>query len=299
MTTFARMTDIARRPCPGCLATDARLVGPKNGFDIYVCNDCRSLFTATLPTEDESEDYDAYYSESNLSVPDFITKRLKEIIGGFESYKSNGRLLDIGFGAGSIMDVAEKLGWTVFGQEVSATAVENARQKGFDVFLGDLTNAQYPEAHFDVVTCSEIVEHVPDPQAMLDEIARILRPGGLLWATTPSARSMSFRLMKQRWTVISPPEHTQLYSARGVRKMLQKARFRQIKIQTLGLNPTELINFYRTPPSEDKGFDRVATAYGLNEQLTGSLKGRIAKAGANIVLNGLGLGDSLKIFAVK
>ena len=75
---------------------------------------------------------------------------------------------------------------------------------------GTLKDAGFDDGQFDVITASEILEHLDDPLGELTEIARILRPGGLLWATTPSARSLSFRVMKERWTVISPPEHTQL-----------------------------------------------------------------------------------------
>ncbi len=53
--------------------------------------------------------------------------------------------------------------------------------------------AAFPSEHFDVITAAELVEHLCDPQALLHEVARILRPGGLFWMTTPHARGLSGR----------------------------------------------------------------------------------------------------------
>ena len=190
-----------QRPCPACESLGARESGDKNGYYFFVCRACRSIFTGRLPEADEHEDYDVYYDESNLTVPEFVVKRIGEIVDGFSPYRSTNRLLDVGFGAGSIMQVAEERSWEVFGTEISLPAVKHARSMGRRVHHGTLSSAEYPDDHFDVITASEILEHLPNPVVELKEIHRILRPGGLFWGTTPSARSHSFRLMKQHWTV--------------------------------------------------------------------------------------------------
>lgn len=288
-----------RRPCPACHSTGARFCGSKNGFDIYVCRDCESIFTSQLPAQGETEDYDEYYTADNLTVPGFILERVGEIIGGFARYRETNRLLDIGFGAGTILDVAKQQNWDAFGTEVSLPAFEYARRSGHKVHHGILSSAAYPDDHFDVITASEILEHLPDPEAELAEIARILRPGGLFLATTPFAKSMSFRLLKQNWTVLSPPEHTQLYSKKGAMLMLRRAGFSHITLKTLGLNPAEIIDHYRTRKNDDTAFDRVGTGYDLNEKMTSSPLRKGIKNALNGALNVMQLGDSLKIFAEK
>ncbi len=287
------------RPCPACDSLNARQSGHKNGYEFFVCSTCESIFTGRLPVANEHEDYDLYYNESNLTAPEFVVARIGEIVNGFSRYRSTNRLLDVGFGAGTIMQVAEMASWEVCGTEISLPAVEHARSIGRRVHQGTLSSAGYPDHHFDVITASEILEHLPDPLAELKEIHRILRPGGLFWGTTPSARSLSFRLMKQKWSVLSPPEHTQLYSKFGARLMLAKVGFKNVQFHTFGLNPAEIIDYYRQGNKPVKEFDRVTTSYDLNEKLTRSRSRRLVKNALNTVLDIFQIGDSLKIFAVK
>ena len=291
------MADV--RACPACRSETAAERGVKGDFHIMVCSDCRSIFTSSLPSGDCVENYDAYYDEENLSVPDFIKERLREIVGSFEPFKGeNSHLLDIGFGAGSLLDEAKLQGWNVRGIEVSQPAFEQARRNGFDVYCGTIRDAAYPDSFFDVVCASEILEHLPEPEAELHEIARILRPGGLFWGTTPSARSLSFRLMGPQWTTISPPEHTQLYSPSGIEKLLSDAGFVDVRVTTSGLNVSEVANYYRGRTFRD-GDERVQSSYALNQQFTSSPARRLAKRTLNAMINTFGIGDSIKIRARK
>jgi 2-polyprenyl-3-methyl-5-hydroxy-6-metoxy-1,4-benzoquinol methylase len=293
------MNDYSRRPCPACKNTIGDFRGSKNGFDIFVCSGCKTIYTSRLPVGDETEDYDNYYTDANLVVPDFISQRVREIIGGFSRYRKTNRLLDIGFGAGTILTEAKNQNWDAYGTEVSQPAVDQAKKMGHRVHHGLLKSATFTDGFFDVIIASEILEHLPEPEEELREISRILRPGGLFWATTPSAGSLSFILMKNHWSVLSPPEHTQLYSKRGARLMLTQAGFSNIQTKTTGLNPSEIINYYRPRSNNDSAFDRVGAGYDLNEKMTKGPVRRTLKAFLNSALNLFQMGDSLKILAEK
>src|SRR5687767_2775171 len=268
------MADKKQRGCPACQSLKKTELGEKNGFLMLGCKNCRSIYSSYLPTGEEAKDYDDYYTEANLLLPDFIEKRNEEIIKDFEPYFSSGRLLDIGFGSAIMMRVAQAKGWQVSGVEVSKTAVEYAEKCGFEVFHGELKEAKYPDGFFDVITASEIIEHCPQPEILLDEVIRILRPGGLFWATTPSAGGLSFKLTGLDWTIICPPEHLQLFSKKAIRLIMKKAGFSQVKIQTSGFNPFEAINNFRSrfgrSQEKEETFNRVGTGYALNESLTKS-----------------------------
>jgi SAM-dependent methyltransferase len=305
------MSEVLKHPperrCPACGSESHHARGQKNGFEMFSCQKCGTLYTSAFPDSDSEQDYNEYYGEGNLSVPDFINQRLDEIMASFAAYRENGRLLDVGFGAGTILEAAARAGWTASGVEVSETAVEHVRALGYDVFCGELAEARYADDYFDVVTASEVLEHVPDPRAMLDEIARILRPGGLLWATTPHGKGLSSRILGLQWSTISPPEHLHLFSLRGLKALLRASNFRRIRVATHGVNPFEIWHSLRphqnsgaaAAEADGENFSRVASSYQLNQFLTGSGPRRVLKGAANGLLSAGRLGDSLKIWAEK
>jgi SAM-dependent methyltransferase len=293
-----------QRACVACGSTNARPLGLKNEFDVVSCAECDSVYTPYSPWYSSASFYSGFYlNEEELSPPEFVNARLEEITAEFLPFRNNNRLLDIGCGAGNLLAAARKNGWDGQGLDVSASAVKHVRGLGFDVYEGELQDAAFPSQHFDVVTAAELLEHLIDPRPLLQEVARVLRPGGLFWTTTPHARGLSGRMLGLKWRCIWPPEHLQLFSIRGLTKLLRDAGFRQLRINTTGGNPIEIFHamgaIKDAPKTVDQHFDRVATSYRLNESLMNSRSRRVLKNTVNSFLNLSRLGDSLKVFAVR
>lgn len=301
-----RSTSVSERLCPACGGQAGHDQGQKNGFAMVSCTTCTTLYTAQNPKGSDREHYDAYYTAANLTVPTFIDKRLDEIVATFEPYRKNNRLLDVGCGAGSFLKAAARQNWEPFGLEVSQTAIEHARSLGFEVFHGEIEEANYVDGYFDVVIASELLEHVPDPRALVSSISRILRPGGLFWATTPHGRGISARMLGVDWSTVCPPEHLQLFSVTGIKGLLASSGFSHINVATHGTNPFEIVHAMRrrtSRPAENgnqqPGFNRVDSSYQLNEFLSEKPLRRIVKATLNGLLNAGRIGDSLKIRAER
>jgi len=98
---------------------------------------------------------------------------------------------DIGCGGGILAEAMARHGGHVVGIDLAADAIDAARAHaqadgiGVDYRLLDAESlaAQAPRA-FDVVTCMEMLEHVPDPRAIVAACARLLRPGGIAVLST-------------------------------------------------------------------------------------------------------------------
>ena len=104
----------------------------------------------------------------------------------------NARILEVGCGDGALSGVLGiKLGLAVSGVDTSERGLALARSMFADRGLsGDFRHITgygtgFPDASFDLVVCSDVIEHVDDPDAMLMEIRRLLTPGGRLIITTP------------------------------------------------------------------------------------------------------------------
>lgn len=294
----------ATRACVACGSTDAQKLGVKNELEIVSCRNCDTIYTPYSPWYTSSYFYLGYYLKSEeTQTPPFVLQRLEEITSAFAPYRKTNTLLDLGCGAGDLLEAARRNGWQAEGVDVAAHVVNHVRQRGFEVFEGELHEARYPSGRFDVITAAELLEHVFEPRALLQEVARILRPGGLFWTTTPHARGISARTLGLKWRCIWPPEHLQLFSIGGLKALLREAGFRDVHVDTTGGNPIEIWHALgRTksaPKTVDQHFDRVLTSYQLNESLMKSRSRRALKSTVNGFLNLSRLGDSMKVFAVR
>jgi 2-polyprenyl-6-hydroxyphenyl methylase/3-demethylubiquinone-9 3-methyltransferase len=119
-----------------------------------------------------------------------------------------GRALDIGCGAGFITEELASAGFTATGIDPSEVAVQAARAHAegmglaIDYLVGAGEQLPFDDATFDLVTCCDVLEHVRDPDQVIAETARVLRPGGLyLFDTinrTRRSRLIAIRMM-QEW----------------------------------------------------------------------------------------------------
>ena len=123
---------------------------------------------------------------------EFISSRVS--LGGV-------RVLDVGCGGGLLAESLARAGATVTAIDLAQGMIEVARLHALEARLDidyrvaspELLLGERPQG-FDVVTCMEMLEHVPDPGAMTATLARLLRPGGALFVSTLNRNLKSFLL---------------------------------------------------------------------------------------------------------
>jgi SAM-dependent methyltransferase len=105
-----------------------------------------------------------------------------------------GRLLDVGCGAGWSTSLFAAHGYDATGVDLNPRAFEPAPAERLRFVEGSATALPFPDASFDIVAAHRALEHVPDPAAMLGEMVRMTRAGGLVAVVGPNLLSVGLSL---------------------------------------------------------------------------------------------------------
>jgi 2-polyprenyl-3-methyl-5-hydroxy-6-metoxy-1,4-benzoquinol methylase len=133
-------------------------------------------------------------------------------------------VLDVGCGSGvNSMALAAK-GHRVQGIDISEAAIQRYRGHGFEGKVGNIEHGlDYPDTKFDLVFCSEVIEHMTSPEVLVAEMNRVLKPGGLIVLSTPNSAFWIYRLFSIFGYTVSElqhPKHFQYFSRRSLLRLL-------------------------------------------------------------------------------
>ncbi len=183
-----------RGPCPLCGTPDW---APFIGFaDIPVvrCVACGFLYSHRLMNSDTLAEYyrQGFGSERhrqgqiiNARINAWAIQRLVPLAGIHH-------FLDVGAGYGYLIkQMAERYGVHSIGVELSEQEARYGQtQLGVDIRNGALAEARLVLGSFDLVACFEVIEHIPEPQAFLDELLSYVKPGGRVLVMTDNFESL-------------------------------------------------------------------------------------------------------------
>jgi SAM-dependent methyltransferase len=138
-------------------------------------------------------------------------------------------VLDVGCGAGAFLDQARKAGLQTFGLELNPSAAEKARAKGhviFDRLLHEVPADACPGG-FDLITLFQVLEHVPEPIAAINQAVAHLKPGGYISIAVPS-KSGIYRFIPwdpHQW----PPHHISRWCLKNFKTLADQTNLRLIE----------------------------------------------------------------------
>ena len=123
-------------------------------------------------------------------INDYRVKKILSLVG------TGNRVLDIGCYDGTIAKLIAAQGNQVVGIDIAKKAVHMARKNGIQAYVCNLEEDPFPKSigTFDVIIAGEIIEHIFDPDALLNKLTKVLKPGGHLILTTPNLASLGSRL---------------------------------------------------------------------------------------------------------
>jgi len=186
-------------------------------------------------------------------------------------FPHRGSLVEVGSGLGYLLDFFRQDGWSPFGVEPSAGLCSYAESRfGLRTFAGTLEEAQLPAGSADVITMIHVIEHVPDPLAVLKEIHRVLKPGGCLVMETPRYDSLMFKVLGKRERSLSCDGHIYFFTTTTLEAMARLAGFQVLKNDMVGRSLTlDRLTYNLGVISKSqrvrRGLDSVSKKLGLNK----------------------------------
>jgi len=208
------------------------------GFDVIDCGQCRFKHIVPIPTPVEMEhvyrhEYYAtekpLYLERHREDAEWWNLVYSERYDTFEELLPSQRrtILDVGSGPGLFLKHGQARGWNTLGIEPSAQAAAHSRGLGLTIvedFLNERTAAQLGPV--DVVHMSEVLEHIPDPIALLGLVHSIVSPGGLVCVVVPNDYSVFQGALRRAcgyspWWV-APPHHVNYFDFSSLRSLLDR-----------------------------------------------------------------------------
>jgi 2-polyprenyl-3-methyl-5-hydroxy-6-metoxy-1,4-benzoquinol methylase len=223
--------------CPVCDSPDKSLFLTKDWFTFSKCSACGMVYLNPRLTEQATYDFynspwNAIYNETKFdtvsestTLDDAINQQNLDLIVNARGGE-RGRLLEIGFASGFFLRAAKAAGFEVHGLELNEPNYRRVRDLlGPTIHNVDLFRANLPAEHFDVVYMRDVFEHVPEPKAMLREIGRIMRPGGVVYIEVPNIDGLIYRVVRERHVCVFGFEHLNYWSPSTLRKILELTGF--------------------------------------------------------------------------
>jgi 2-polyprenyl-3-methyl-5-hydroxy-6-metoxy-1,4-benzoquinol methylase len=208
----------------------------KKDFTIVTCGDCGFAFTSPRPEDADLGSYyqsEEYISHSNTSkglvskLYQVVRKRtLAAKLQMINARASKGALLDIGCGTGEFLNACQLDGWSVRGIE-PGEAARKAATDNYNLTVGEESAIDsLAEASFEVITMWHVMEHVPNLAGRVQQLKRLLKPGGLLVIAVPNRNSHDAEYYGAQWAAYDVPRHLWHFRPQDMKRLLEQGGFK-------------------------------------------------------------------------
>lgn len=195
---------------------------------LYKCDKCSHHFANPIVnpnllnkyyTEINSEYYNIsdsinYDSNELKGEHDLIVRKIEEII-------DHGNVIEIGCGFGFLLEKFDSGRWNRFGVEPSPYAYTIlGKKKMFSTFNGYFTDCTFGSTKFDVVLLFDVIEHLPNPNSLIELLKNRITPNGIIVIGTGNIGSINAIIGGSRWNYFSSFEHISFYSVKSIENLL-------------------------------------------------------------------------------
>ncbi len=230
-------------PCPLCRSRIQTKVWTEvqAGQDLFIyrqCCGCGFVFLNPRPDEKGILKYytQDYYGEGSHKFRSsleafrlfFARKRMLRVQ---KFFPCPGKVLDVGCGQGTFLQLLKEGGWDCYGIELTEASASRASRLGIPVAVGEIDENGFAPHSFDLITLWQVLEHLPEPLKTLKKLTRLLKKGGILAISTPNIDSLQARASTRQWFHLDPPRHLCLFSPQTLEGMVSSLGFTFLKIR--------------------------------------------------------------------
>ena len=220
--------------CPACESAARDFFVEHEGMTLFRCRDCGTVFMDPMPDAAAlaalyTDAYDGalsgYFSkvEKKLRRSRARMARLARTVPG-------GRFLDVGCNGGFMVEAAREHGFDAHGIELDPISLRYAREHyPRNAYFEGRVEDYAPEAPFDLIYSSEVIEHVPAVGGFVAAIARLLRPGGYFYVTTPDISHWRRPRRLADWDGFCPPSHCVYFTPASLKALLARHGLETVK----------------------------------------------------------------------
>jgi ubiquinone/menaquinone biosynthesis C-methylase UbiE len=234
-----RIVDGDVMPAEKCFICEGKAVDLKLDGQYAVCTFCGLVFKKNLDKKGlRGNDVSPRSAQEGARIEQERTNIYRYFLKEINKRKHNkGRILDVGCGTGSFVDLAKQAGYEGYGVELSPQLASYAADRGLDVYNCSLEEKKFPDDHFDAVTLINVLDFVADPYALLLEIKRVLKKDGDIYLRVPNAKMQIFlraifsRFLSALGTKKIGEFFNYGFNSKNIRKLLERAGFKNIKIE--------------------------------------------------------------------
>jgi 2-polyprenyl-3-methyl-5-hydroxy-6-metoxy-1,4-benzoquinol methylase len=204
------------------------------------CDSCRMV----MDTADEVRDYSAsnatyYNSESQvkfyigIEAGFLFFADLLSLLHSNTVIKKTQRVLDLGGGVGILAHMAKTLyGWNVTSADPSPRCAIGKEMLGVDSLNAFVDEHTFGGERFDALVCSEVLEHVPDPDAFIAMVRKITKDDGVVLFTTPNAEAIPLEDGEVE-EIFAPGYHYNIFSSVGIEAVFHRNGFANTLVLTI------------------------------------------------------------------
>ena len=221
--------------CPSCASGPGLPFGHKDGFSLLTCETCELTYVDPMPTSAElAEFYREYYKTRQYRGKlDSKVRRARRRIRRLKRGLTGSRFIDVGCNVGFAVEAARQSGFQAKGIDIDEVAIDEARTlfPGCRFEHTSVETLASSGQRYDVVYCSEVIEHLPNLAIFLEAIRRLISDDGLAFITTPDLGHRSIRRDPYADDFIRPPEHLLYFTRRSIERVMRGHGFTRVRFQ--------------------------------------------------------------------